>query len=122
MLFRLPDSSLHGWREFFHEIIIVGHRRAALALGGRSCSKRSVRAAKSPASARRSIMSSAVTSQSTKHHQRVRPCVNSPYSRTRALPSPTPAPGATIPLARPIGRPFMQTCSIYRALDNKAAR
>jgi hypothetical protein len=62
MRFRMPRP-LHGWDEFVHEIVIVVIG-VLLALGGAQPSKRFRCAAKSPASASRSIMNSAATSAS----------------------------------------------------------
>ena len=117
MLFRLPRP-LHGWREFFNEIVIVVIG-VLLALGGAQLID-TLRSRSEVASFRETVNHELGRDLSIYQSMMAsRPCVT---RRTRELERflTDARAGHHDPLARPIGRPFMQTF-YFSAWDNKGS-
>jgi len=117
MLFRLPRP-LHGWREFFNEIVIVVIG-VLLALGGAQLID-TLRSRSEVASFRETVNHELGRDLSIYQSMMAsRPCVT---RRTRELERflTDARAGHHDPLVRPIGRPFMQTF-YFSALDNKGS-
>ena len=117
MLFRLPRP-LHGWREFFNEIVIVVIG-VLLALGGAQLID-TLRSRSGVASFRETVNHELGRDLSIYQSMMAsRPCVT---RRTRELERflTDARAGHHDPLARPIGRPFMQTF-YFSAWDNKGS-
>jgi len=117
MLFRLPRP-LHGWREFFNEIVIVVIG-VLLALGGAQLID-TLRSRSEIASFRETVNHELGRDLSIYQSMMAsRPCVT---RRTRELERflTDARAGHHDPLARPIGRPFMQTF-YFSAWDNKGS-
>jgi hypothetical protein len=115
MLFRLPKP-LHGWREFFNEIIIVVIG-VLLALGGAQLLD-TVRSRSEVASFREAVDHE--LGRDLGIYQSMMPWRACVTRRTRELERvlTDARAGHHDPLARPIGRPFMQTF-YFSAWDNK---
>jgi hypothetical protein len=115
MLFRLPKP-LHGWREFIHEIVIVVIG-VLLALGGAQLIE-TIHSRSEVASFREDVDHE--LGRDLGIYQSMMPWRACVTRRTRDLEKflTDARAGRHDPLARPIGRPFMQTF-YFSAWDNK---
>lgn len=117
MLLRVPRP-LHGWREFFHEIIIVVIG-VLLALGGAQLID-TLRSRSEVASFRAAVDHE--LGRNLAIYQRIiaqRPCAERRLAELERFMADSSA-GRSDRFARPIGRPFMQTL-FFSAWDNKGS-
>lgn len=117
MLFRLPKP-LHGWSEFFHEIVIVVIG-VLLALGGAQLID-SLRTRSEVASLRAAVDDELGRNLAIyRHMMEARPCATRRLADLERFLADSQA-GRHDRLLRPIGRPFVQT-GFFSVWDNKDA-